>query len=404
MKRSARVLLAPDSFKGSLDAADAARAMASGWLAVRPHDDVRFLPLADGGEGSLDVLATAVPGSRLVPVPGVTGPDGRAVDAAWLACPDGTAVVELARSSGLPLMSDLDPLGAHTLGLGEVLLAAARAPETRRLVVALGGSASTDGGTGALRALGVRFLGADGEELGLGGAALTRLAGVDTRGLVALPPVTSLVDVDAVLLGSRGAAAVFGPQKGARPSDVALLDGALARFVDVLDAHGAAGPGASGRIGPSASPSDIASSPGAGAAGGTAFGLAAVLGARTVPGAAHLADLAGIDDALEDADLVLTGEGSFDAQSLGGKVVGEVLDRTRRAGAAAAVVAGRVPVPLLVPGLPTVSLTELAGSSERALAEPARWASAAAARLAHAWDELAWGPPSAPVRTAHESP
>ncbi|NLF05184.1 MAG: glycerate kinase, partial [Actinomycetales bacterium] len=167
--------------------------------------------------------------------------------------------------------------------------------------------------------------------------------------------------------------------------DVVLLDSALARLVDVLA-------------------SDCASAPGAGAAGGTAFGLAAVLGARIVPGAAHLADLAGIDGALDGADLALTGEGSFDAQSLGGKLVGEVLARARRAGVAVAVVAGRAPEPQLVPGVPTASLTERAGSTERALAEPARWAAEAAALLARAWGELAWGPPSDPSRPTHVTP
>lgn len=369
-----RVVVAPDSFKGSLDAAGVARALAHGWRSVRPGDEVVEVPLADGGEGSLEVLAAAVPGARVVPVAGVSGPDGRLVDAAWLALPDGTAVVELARSSGLPLMSARDARGAHTLGLGQVMLAAAAHPGTRRLVVALGGSASTDGGTGALRALGLRLLDAAGAELPLGGGSLARLTGVVRGGLVRLPPVSCLVDVTNPLLGPSGAAAVFGPQKGASPEDVAHLEAGLARLAQVLGAQ------------------EVAALPGAGAAGGTAFGLAAVLGARLEPGAARLAELAGLGRALEGARLVLTGEGSFDAQSLGGKVVGEVLARAARTGVPAAVVAGRAPEPDLVPGLPVATLLAQAGSAEAALSEPARWAAAAAAALARAWQGAPWGP------------
>ena len=376
MNRPARVVIAPDSFKGTLDAAEAASAIAAGWLRERPDDDVRLLPLADGGEGTLDVLATALPGSRFVDAPGVTGPDGRPVDAAWLACPDGTAVVELARSSGLPHMAQLDPRHSHTLGLGEVLRAAVRSPATRRVVVTLGGSASTDGGTGALRALGARLLDADGVSLPLGGAALVRLARVELGDLEPVPGggIMCLVDVTAPLLGPAGAAAVFGPQKGADPDDVEQLERGLARLAEVLGG--------------------VPGEPGAGAAGGTAFGFATVLGAAIVPGATYLAELAGLDQALANADLVLTGEGSFDAQSLGGKVVGEVLERARRLGVPAAVVSGCTPEHRLVAGVPTASLTERAGGPAAAIAEPGRWAAEAAALLARAWDELPWGTPA----------
>ncbi|MEU2616532.1 glycerate kinase, partial [Micromonospora sp. NPDC007271] len=181
-----RVVVAPDSFKGSLTAEDAARALARGWLARRPGDDVRLLPLADGGEGTVDAFAAALPDAqrRTVTVP---GPDGRAVTAAWLLLPDGTAVLELAQSSGLPLMAAADPLGAHTYGLGAVARAALDAGATR-LVVGLGGSASTDGGTGALRALGLRLRDARGRDLPLGGAALADLAEIDATGLLPAPP------------------------------------------------------------------------------------------------------------------------------------------------------------------------------------------------------------------------
>ncbi|WNM39369.1 glycerate kinase [Micromonospora halotolerans] len=347
-----RVVVAPDSFKGSATAGEAARALARGWLAQRPGDDVRLLPLADGGEGTLDAFAAARPDAerRTVTVP---GPDGRPVSAAWLLLPDRTAVLELAQSSGLPLMASPDPLGAHTYGLGVVARTALDAGATR-LVIGLGGSASTDGGTGALRALGLRLHDDQGEDLPLGGAALTQLAHLDTTDLVPPPPggVQLLVDVTAPLTGPAGAATTYGPQKGAGPAEVALLDAALGRFADLAGG----------------SPDQ----PGAGAAGGTAYGLAALWDARITPGAATVATLVGLGDALVGADLVLTGEGRFDETSLTGKVVGSLLDAAASAGVPVAVAAGQVAGP--VPGsVAAVSLVELAGSLDAALNGPTTW-------------------------------
>jgi len=348
-----RVLVAPDSFKGSLPADAAARALAGGWLARRPGDDVRLFPLADGGEGTVDAFAAALPAAerRTLTVP---GPDGRPVTAAWLVLPDGAAVLELAQSSGLPLMAAPDPLGAHTYGLGVLARAALDAGATR-LVVGLGGSASTDGGTGALRALGLRLSDTHGRELPLGGAALADLARVDAGELLPAPPggVQLLVDVTAPLTGPAGAAAVYGPQKGAGPADVALLDGALRRFADLAGGD----------------PDE----PGAGAAGGTAYGLAALWGARIVPGATTIAALVGLADGLAGADVVLTGEGRFDETSLTGKVVGSLLESAEAAAVPVGVAAGQVtgPVPRSVSA--AVSLVDLAGSVDAALHEPARW-------------------------------
>ncbi len=284
-----RVLIAPDSFKGSLDAAAVAAALAEGWLGVRPRDQVTRLPLADGGEGTLDVLAATVPGARWHRAR-VTGPGGAPVMARWLelpaessgqprqrrgngapggspargqnsaprwpavrpapvrrgsraaATPRGlprlgakTAVVELARASGLPLLARPDPMRAQTTGLGELL---GRALDTGvgKILVGLGGSASTDGGTGALAALGARFLDAEGQPLAPGGGALGDLATVDLGGL--RPPplggVMCLTDVTAPLLGARGAAAVFGPQKGADGEQIARLEAGLARLAEML--------------------------------------------------------------------------------------------------------------------------------------------------------------------------
>ncbi|MFJ8579773.1 glycerate kinase [Micromonospora sp. NPDC093277] len=347
-----RVVVAPDSFKGSIAADDAAGALARGWLARRPGDDVRLLPMADGGEGTVDAFAAALPDAvrRTVTVP---GPDGRPVDAAWLLLPDATAVLELAQSSGLPLLAAPDPLGTHTYGLGAVARAALDAGATR-LVIGLGGSASTDGGTGALRALGVRLHDALGRDLPLGGAALADLARVDSSGLLPTPPggVQLLVDVAAPLTGPAGAATVYGPQKGAAPADVTLLDAALRRLAGLAGGN--------------------ADEPGAGAAGGTAYGLAALWGARIIPGATTIAELVGLPDALAGADVVLTGEGRFDETSLTGKVVGSLLLAAASAGVRVGVAAGQVGGP--VPGSVSaaVSLVELAGSVEAALDDPAR--------------------------------
>ncbi|MCM3925333.1 glycerate kinase, partial [Frankia sp. AiPs1] len=199
--RPRRVVIAPDSFKGSATATEVAAALRDGWRSRRPLDEIVTLPIADGGEGTLDVFAAAVPDSVRHPVR-VRGPDGRPHDAEWLALPGDVAVVELARASGLPLMLAPDPLRAQTIGLGEALRSAL-AGGAQRILVALGGSASTDGGTGALAALGARFLDVRGTVLPPGGGALTGLAEVELAGLRPPPPrgVRCLVDVDAPLLG-----------------------------------------------------------------------------------------------------------------------------------------------------------------------------------------------------------
>lgn len=432
MSGAVRVVLAPDSFKGSLTAAEVAAALARGWRSARPDDDVVEAPLADGGEGTLDAFERAVPGAvrHLLTV---TGPDGRPADASWLALPDGTAVVELACASGLTLLEAPAPLDAHTRGVGEVVRAVlATAP--RRLVVALGGSAATDGGAGLLHALGTRVLDDDGEPVPDGGRGLARVVAVDLSALPTLPPggVDVLCDVTNPLLGRTGAAAVFGPQKGATPDDVVLLDAALARWADALgravardvdvprgtaaaepDVVLASPEGRAGETGRSALTVVDPALAGAGAAGGTAFGLLA-WGARLVPGSSAVADVVGLDAMLEGADLVVTGEGRLDAQSSSGKAPAEVARRAARAGVRVALVVGSaeagaadalahdaltydaltpdvrtldVGTPhVRTPGAPVapevVELTRLAGSPEASLADPARWLEAAAATLA----------------------
>jgi glycerate kinase len=347
-----RIVVAPDSFKGSLGAAAAAAALAEGWRDVRPGDELECLPLADGGEGTLEVLAAAAAAPRWHPAD-VTGPGGGTVPGCWLEL--GTVgCVELARASGLPLLAAPDPLGAHTAGTGE-LIGRALDAGAGAVVIALGGSASTDGGTGALAALGARFLDAAGRELPLGGGALRGLASADLSRLRPPPPggVICLADVRAPLLGPRGAAAVFGPQKGADAAQVAVLEAGLARLARVLGGDPRA--------------------PGAGAAGGAGYGFAAAWGAGITPGAAELCRIVGLDRRLAGTDLVITGEGRYDATSAAGKVTGTVLAAAARAAVPAALVAGVIaadPPPELAA---SVALAGLAGGAAAAIERPARW-------------------------------
>jgi glycerate kinase len=271
------------------------------------------------------------------------------------------AVVELAAAAGLPLLDELIPLDAHSYGVGE-LIRNALDTGMRRVMVTLGGSACTDGGTGLLTALGARFLDKAGQPLPPGGGALTRLAAIDVSGLRE-PPVAGancLTDVQAPLLGRTGAAAAFGPQKGASPGDIDVLEAGLARLAELLGGDPA--------------------QPGAGAAGGCGYGLAAGWGARLVPGAEQIAAIAGLPQALAEADLIVTGEGRYDATSLAGKVVGTVRTIAAKAGVPVAVVAGSVTTPPLTAH--SVELAALAGSAELAMADPGGWLAEAGRQLA----------------------
>ncbi|GAB3397601.1 glycerate kinase [Humibacter soli] len=370
-----RVVIAPDSFKGSASAVEVANAIAEGWREVRPDDDLVELPMADGGEGTLDAFEIAVPGARRMPVT-VTGPDGRRVQATWMLLPatpelpGGTGVVELAETSGLPLMHRLDPMYSHTLGFGQAI-AAALDQGVSRLLLGIGGSASTDGGGGVLTALGARLLDADGMSVLLGGGALPEVASVDLFKLRALPAAGALVlsDVTNPLLGASGAAHVFGEQKGADAPQRDTLDAALANWADVVAAATVDG----------TSPVDPAT-PGAGAAGGTGFGLLA-WGAQLASGASTIADAVGLDAAIASADLVITGEGRYDAQTDSGKAPAIVAGRAQRLGVAAAVVAGSLAVEPRGFAA-SASLTELAGDVSAAIADPLNWLRGAGRTLA----------------------
>jgi glycerate kinase len=363
------VLLAPDGFKGSISAASAAAALAAGWRRARADDVIVELPMADGGEGTLDAFLVAVPGARRMPVV-VAGPHGREVAASWVLLPEtadaprGTAVVELASTSGIELLDgELRPFDADTRGFGEAI-GAALDHGVCRLVVAIGSSASTDAGFGMLTALGARISDAEGRDVAPGLRGVRVAARLDLSGLRAAPDggMIVLTDVRSPLTGPAGAAAVFGPQKGLAPDDVADADLALARAGALLDVD--------------------AMSPGTGAAGGAGAALLA-WGAELVPGAERIADLVGLAAAVGDADVVVTGEGAFDASSATGKAPSRVAALARAGGRPVGLVAGRVSPDADTSGFgAVVALVELAGSTDAALAEPARWLAAAGESLA----------------------
>jgi len=321
-----RVILAPDSFKGSLTAAQAAQAMAKGARTVFPAAHTVEIPMADGGEGTLQALIAATQG-RIVSAT-VTGPLGDPVVAQFGLLGNGqTAIIEMAAASGLLLVPRprLDPLKATTYGTGELIKAALDHGATR-FIMAIGGSATNDGGAGMAQALGARLLRLDGSELPWGGAALLELDQINLTGLdPRLAPCEILVacDVDNPMVGPRGASAVYGPQKGASPSMVGVLDRALGRLADLLD------PG-------------LRDLPGAGAAGGLGGGLVGFLGAQLRPGIDLVLDAVGLDQHLPGATLVLTGEGRTDGQTLAGKVPLGVARRAALYGVPVVIISGAI--------------------------------------------------------------
>ncbi len=352
-----RVLVAPDKFRGTLSAANAADAIAAGVRRAIPDAVVDAVPMADGGEGTLDALVAALGGeTREVTV---SGPLGDPVRAAYAIVPSAsgpTAVIEMARASGLVLLARRrDPLRASTRGTGE-LIAAAAAAGAPSAVVCIGGSATNDAGAGMAQALGVALLDERGRELPPGGAALLRLARIDATRLDASVRVMRIVaatDVDNPLVGPSGASFVYGPQKGATADDVALLDRALRHLAAVV--HHDLG-------------IDVRDLPGAGAAGGLGAGLIAFLGARLRPGVDVVMEAVRFRERLENADLVITGEGRFDEQSLRGKVPHGVLTAAEELGVPAIVLCGERAID--VHGVRVESLVERFG--ERAARDQAR--------------------------------
>ncbi|MBI3912174.1 MAG: glycerate kinase [Armatimonadetes bacterium] len=328
-----KILIAPDSFKGSLSSPEVAAAMAAGTRAVLPEAEPVELPVGDGGEGTLAALVAAT-GAQMM-ARRVTGPLGEPVEARWALLDDGrTAFVEMAQASGLSRVPSRKPSGrdvrrATTRGTGE-LMAAALEIGARRLLVGIGGSATNDGGAGALTALGARFLDKDERDLPPGGEALLRLQRIDLSGM-RLPADLEVVvacDVTNPLCGPEGASAIYGPQKGATPDDVALLDAALMHSADVAALT-------LGR--------DLRSTPGAGAAGGLGFALVAFLQARLERGIDLVLDAIRFDDHLADARLVISGEGRIDHQTLPFyKTLAGVARRCRHAGVPLLAVVGGI--------------------------------------------------------------
>lgn len=327
MPGAPRVLVAPQAFKGSLDAVEVAAAIARGLRRVWPDATVDELPLADGGEGTVRALVRATGGT--LHTARVHDPLGREIDAEWGTLGDGkTAVVEMAAASGLPLLreSERDPRVTSTRGTGELILEAASSG-AHKIVIGIGGSATNDGGAGMARAFGYRFLDKDGRDLPEGGAALARLHHLEgqTDPRLVRPAIEVACDVRNPLLGALGASAVYGPQKGATPEMVRELDLALGRFADVVE--GFVGRGIR----------DVA---GAGAAGGLGAGLLAFLDARLRSGADIVLEAARFDARAQEADLVITGEGRVDAQSAYGKLTQAVTEAARRAHVPVAAIAG----------------------------------------------------------------
>lgn len=373
-----RVVIAPDKFKGSLSAPEVASRLSAGLragfaaaqAASRPGEgfEATLIPVADGGEGTLDAAVGSGFARRSATV---TGPTGRPITAEF-AVRGTEAVIEMAAASGLavlPRFGDGSAPNSETaktstsLGTGE-LIRAALDLGCRHIILGVGGSANTDGGAGVLQGLGAVLLDADGNELPGGGAALARLDRIDFSNFDVRLEATEFVlasDVDNPLLGRTGAAAIFAPQKGATPEDVATLDAALARFVDVL----------AGEIGPEAR--DAAGAPGAGAAGGVGYIAIAALGAARRPGIDVVLEFTELEQRLQGADLVITGEGSLDEQSLLGKTPMGVARAAARSGIPVIAVCGRStlgPEQLTESGFTSVhALTELEPDVAKCIAE-----------------------------------
>ena len=323
-----KIVIAPDSFKDSLSAQGVADAIALGLAQVWPDAQLIKCPMADGGEGTVESILAACEGQQRRTL--VRGPLGAMVDAAWGWLPQShTAIIEMAEASGLQLVpvAQRDACISSTFGTGQLIRAALDAG-AQRVILAIGGSATNDGGAGAMQALGVKLLDAQGQTLSPGGLALAQLARVDLSEIdprLAQVRFDIAADVNNPLCGPHGASAIFGPQKGASPAQVEQLDRALGHFADQCA---------------QALNNDVRDEPGSGAAGGLGFAAKAFLGAQFKAGVEVVAELVGLADAVSGADLVITGEGRFDAQTLRGKTPFGVARVAREHGVPVIVIAG----------------------------------------------------------------
>ena len=370
--------MAPQEFKWSLSAREAAAAMAEGARRAAPGAVVEALPMADGGPGTLEAILSAKGGRAMRTT--VRDPLGRPVEAEWGLLDDGTAIIEMAAAAGLWRLrpEERDPRLASTFGVGEMVRAALD-EGCRTLVIGLGGSATNDGGAGLAQALGVRFLDASGRDLPPGGAALARLERIEMSGLdarVRQCRVVAASDVTNPLCGPEGASLVYGPQKGASPQVARALDEALRRYGEVVERD----------VGV-----PVLEAAGAGAAGGLGAGLIAFLGAQVRPGVEVVAEVLGLREALQGADLALTGEGRLDAQTGYGKTVAGVVRIARREGVPTIAVVGSLgdgwekALPLVEGVEPVVGA---AATLEESLARPAELLARAAEGAVRRWLRL----------------
>ena len=323
-----KVVLIPDSFKGTMSSAEIISIMKERIEAYNPSCQTVSIPVADGGEGSVDAFLTALGGEKVRMK--TKGPWNEEVDSFYGMLPDGTAVIEMAASAGLPQVGDRkDPSHTTTYGVGELILAAARSG-AKRLVIGLGGSATNDAGCGAAAACGVRFLDKDGRSFVPVGGTLGDIASIDLSGMdgkVKDMPITAMCDIDNPFYGPTGAAAIFGPQKGADEAMVADLDGKMKHLASVIEEQ----------IGV-----DLQEIPGSGAAGGMGGGMKAFFGARMQMGIDAVLETTGFEKLAADADVVFTGEGKIDTQSLRGKVVIGVARKAKKMGIPVIAVVGDI--------------------------------------------------------------
>ncbi|HEY3375523.1 MAG TPA: glycerate kinase [Candidatus Aquicultor sp.] len=370
-----KIVIAPDKFKGTLDATSVAHALAAGIASVIPHADILTAPMADGGEGTVDALLAVVGGVRHNVV--VTGPLGEPVKAGFAVLSDSSAAIEMAQASGLVLVppDKRDPLITTTYGTGE-LIDMALDTGTKRIVIGIGGSATVDAGVGCAQALGVKLLKADGSPIGFGGGELIKISAIDVSALDPRVWGTEFlvaVDVDNPLYGPLGAAHAFAPQKGADAQTVFALEQGAIHFAHIVKRD---------------LDIDVSELPGGGAAGGLGASLVALLGARLVPGAQLIGESLKLTEKVEEAALVITGEGQLDGQSAHGKAPAYVVQLAREAGVPVAVVVGRLgsgyevfqrngPVRI-------VALADIAPSLDAAMHDPARYLEQAGKELAAA--------------------
>jgi glycerate kinase len=322
-----KIVIAPDSFKGSISSIRACKAIEAGVKEVFSDAELILMPIADGGEGTVDSF-TAACACEKAPV-NVTGPLGQKVEAVFAVLEDGTAVIEMAAASGLTLVKDKNPLKATTFGTGQ-LIKAALDRGCKKIIIGLGGSATNDGGAGVAQALGFSLKDRDGNEIGFGGGELDKLHTIDcTNADTRLMDceIIAACDVTNILCGKNGASPVFGPQKGADPQTVELLDANLSHYADVIEKQ----------LG-----IQLKDIPGTGAAGGLSAGLIAFCNAEIKPGIELILDTIGFDGHLKDADLVITGEGKIDYQSAFGKVPVGVAKRAKQAGVPVIAIAGAI--------------------------------------------------------------